>query len=139
MKMGKSRFQRYWANIDNCPGSLDHATREQIAEVKRMVKAAFHAGHGEYRKRIAELEEELEDTHACLSGQTDRAVQAEARLETALRDCKELEAEVKSLEKTQANDKRALEAKIEGVMNLPTYDGYLVPNDVYNLLGDEDE
>ena len=39
------------------------------------------------------------------------------------------------------NNKRIaeLEARIEAVMNLPTYNGYLVPNDVYNQLGDEGE
>jgi hypothetical protein len=44
----------------------------------------------------------------------------------------------------QRTDKQAdriaeLKARIEAVMNLPTYNGYLVPNDVYNQLGDEGE
>ena len=58
--MGKSNFQKYWSRIDNSPGNLDYASKEQLAEVKQMVKAAYHAGHGLYCKRIAELEATIE-------------------------------------------------------------------------------
>jgi hypothetical protein len=55
-KNKKSQFQRYWSRIDNCPGKLEYATPEQLAEIKQMVKQAFHSGHGMYRDRITELD-----------------------------------------------------------------------------------
>ena len=58
--MSKSRFQKYWSRIDNCPGSLERLSPEQTRRLKVMVKAAFHAGHGEYRDRITKLEAEQE-------------------------------------------------------------------------------
>ena len=58
-----SRFQKYWKRIDNSPGSLDYASPEQLARVKQMVRAAFHAGHGEYRNRIEQLEAQKADKH----------------------------------------------------------------------------
>lgn len=76
-----SEWTRYWQRIDNTPGSLERLTPEQFSEVRQMVKAAFHAGHSSYKQRIAELEEERDDLCAALSGATDRAVVAEARIE----------------------------------------------------------
>jgi hypothetical protein len=64
--MSKSRFQRYWSRIDNCPGSLERLSPDQASRLKIMVKAAFHSGHSEYRNRIKELVEAIESyTGAC--------------------------------------------------------------------------
>jgi len=78
MTMSESQFQRYWNRIDNSPGALDRATPEQLAEVKRMVKAAFHAGHGMYQKRIAELE--TSTIHAKYVSAMDRISELEANI-----------------------------------------------------------
>ena len=58
----------------------------------------------------------------------------------------ELQADRDNLrEGERAADKRIeeLQAKhtalVDGLLNLPTYGGYLVPNDVYALLGDKDD
>jgi chromosome segregation ATPase len=73
-----------------------HQRGERIAELESLTEIC-RKEMADDANRIAALQEELDDTHACLSGQTDRAVQAEARLETALRDCKELEEKVVDL------------------------------------------
>ena len=56
-----SKFSKYWARIDNSPKSLSNISAQQQADLKEMVRAAFHRGihiEGE-RNRVPELLDSL--------------------------------------------------------------------------------
>lgn len=50
-----SKFSRYWSGIDQTPNSLSTLKPHQVADLKEMIRAAFHAGIHVKHKDRAEL------------------------------------------------------------------------------------
>ena len=104
-----SKFTEYWKNIDNTPGTLESLTKGQLADVKRMVKAAFHAGH----HRIEKLEQEAQDGFDQLAVSQREVAELEAKLDAvwkvrqeAVVDRYQIETRNRLIEELQADNKR---------------------------------